>query len=101
MKKIIAIISLALFIPGVMFAQVTKTHTDKKAKFSIKHPPKWSKKVDQGDINVIFASPDNLANVQVVKAVVDEKIDAKEFLSQVEQAAGGRTNQVPEEHRAA
>lgn len=102
MKKIgILAGALALFA-GALAAQSIKKYSDKKAKFSIEHPSDWTKKVNSEGMNLFLMSPDQGANVIVVKESVPAGTKTAEYLAKGEADAGdGRTNLVPEDKRMA
>lgn len=102
MKKITAFVLAGLFAAGQVHAQAMKTHTDRKAGFSIQHPGNWKKTVNRDGINVAIATKDNLAVVQVIRTDVPAGTTTDAFLHEVEQHIGEtHVNQLPEDKRHA
>ncbi|HNN01266.1 MAG TPA: hypothetical protein PKG67_12460, partial [Turneriella sp.] len=88
MKKITAFALAALFVAGQVQAQSMKTHTDRKAGFSIKQPTGWKLTKDRDGVNATIATKDNLAMVQVIRADVDAGTTTDAFLHEVEKQIG-------------
>lgn len=102
MKKITALALAALFVAGQVQAQSMRTHTDRKAGFSIKQPAGWKLTRNQGGVNATLATNDNLAMVQVIRADVEPGTTTDAFLHEVEQHIGEtHVNQLPEDKRHA
>lgn len=85
-----------------MHAAAMRTHSDRKAKFSIQYPGDWKKKTNQDGINLMLLSKDSLANVQVIRSDVEANTPTDAFLAEVEKSAGAQhVNQLPADKRAA
>ncbi|MCX7631829.1 MAG: photosystem II reaction center PsbP family protein [Turneriella sp.] len=102
MKKVIVPV-LAVVVFGQLLAQAMRTHTDRKAGFSIRHPVNWTKTVNNSDgSNVTLATQDQLVVIQVMRTNVPKGITADAFLQEVEKHIGEtHVNQLPEEKRHA
>lgn len=102
MKKMILIASAFTLAAGAIYGAAMRTHKDKKAKFSIEYPGGWKKKTNQDGVNLMLASKDDLANVQVIRSDVEAGTPTDTFLAEVEKAAGpGHVNQLPADKRSA
>jgi hypothetical protein len=102
MKRMFIIAGAFVTVGGLVFADAMRTHTDRKAKFTIQHPGSWKKTVNQGGTNVTLATKDNLAMVQVIRADVEAGTTTDAFLKEVEKQIGEtHVNQLPEDKRHA
>ena len=102
MKNMTAFALAALFVAGQVHAQAMKTHTDRKAGFSIQQPKGWKLTRNQDGVNATIATKDNLAMVQVIRADVEAGTTTDAFLHEVEKQIGEtHVNQLPEDKRHA
>jgi hypothetical protein len=102
MKKFLLFAGAVSLIATAAFAEAIRTHTDRKAHFTIQHPSSWKKTVNKGGTNVTLATKDNLAMVQVIRADVEAGTTTDAFLSEVEKSIGEtHVNQLPEDKRHA
>lgn len=102
MKRVTALALGGLFFVAQVYAQAMRTHTDRKAGFSIQHPGNWKKSANKDGVNVTIATKDNLAMVQVIRTDVPAGTTADAFLHEVEQHIGEtHVNQLPEDKRHA
>ena len=54
MKKLILAVGAVVFVAGSVYGAGMRTHSDRKAKFSIQHPANWKKKTNQDGINLML-----------------------------------------------
>jgi hypothetical protein len=102
MKKMLLMAGAISLAGAAVFAEAMRTHTDRKAHFTIQHPGSWKKSVNQGGTNVTLATKDNLAMVQVIRADVEAGTTTDAFLKEVEKQIGEtHVNQLPEDKRHA
>lgn len=102
MKKLILVAGAIVLVAGSAYGAAMRTHSDRKAKFSIQYPGDWKKKTNQDGINLMLLSKDNLANVQVIRSEVEAGTPTDTFLTEVEKSAGAQhVNQLPADKRAA